>query len=543
MTPSPSDLPQEARKGATSEPEIDATILGVLNEQLRLPTRYVERRTDRLVELSRDCAHWLNAMQITLPIVARRAPRQERPFLVSLGVFEKKRLPDLEVVDGTGAILPIIRRADRTRVLSLLLLQPLLRSRLVAPPAAPDLVSVSETLQQILALNSDDARALLPAYGEEVHLTFGAVAEHLNADVEAHLAAVASFANFTHVLVWVQASPGDRLTLKYTYSERHKHPELLPSLRAKGMDTTRRIRLLMRHSVMRLGLLSVPMRVRLNGANHAHSYYLMVRPPDGTEVEAIYWKALNHRGDHLNAAIVHEARDPILACYHEDHDAGGGDASVNLRIFGPGLRYAWMLAGLLLLVGVFAILRPRSQLHSLISLLAFIPGGLLALITQRNSEFEYRMSTVLKRLCLLLVLVAGLFGIAVSGNVVPGSRALVSDRHIAIVLAGCASFLFVLLGYVSFRRAGPSGRSGGGGNVALLQRSDVSGYQKARRRNSYLSVLAALALGIGVCGWLGMTDDASPPRRPRSNPTVPTSSSSTTQPTPSSTSASRAAVP
>lgn len=496
--------------------DIDAVVLELLNKQLRLPTRFVERRVDRLVDLSRYSAHWRVSMQVRLPEIESRVS-SSRPVLISLGIFEKKRLPDLEVIDGEGRILPTIRRADRTRALALLLLQDVVRHATETGTASPSneaLQELASQLRQVIAATSTTADRLFDDYSARVASVFGE-----SAVAAAHLDAARAFVTFTHVFVWVDASPGGRVMLTYTYTERHTHPVLLASLRDGSLTLQQRLRMTGRYVAMRLGLLAVPIRMRLNGANHAHSYYLMVAPPAGTEVEALYWRTLAPRpaadgGDGIDSAsFLHESSDYLLACYHQDHDAGGGRASVDLRIHSAGLRLVWLMTGLLFGVGVLGVVRDRAQLHDAISLLAFIPGGLLALITQRNSEFEYRMSEIIKRVCLLLVLLAALFGIAVSGDFVAGGHGLVSDRHLSIALAVYAAPVFVLFTYIAFRRSGPSERQAG--HAALLQWSELSAYRTARRRNSYATMAACAIAAVSTLFALSNVHDAGSSSRSR----------------------------
>ena len=484
-------------------------VLKVLNEQLRLPTRYVERRVDHLQDLSRHCHHWQVTMQVRL---AEREEGQttDRPLLVSLGIFEKKRLPDLQVADADGRLLPTIRRVDRTRVLALLLLQDLVRCASTAP-SDDDLLELASLLRKIIAANPATSARVLQQYQVRVGEVFDDVAQ-----VDRHIAEVAAFVTFTHVFVWVDTRPGSRVILTYKFTERHAHSLSLESLRDPRLSPKERLRLSTRQLAMRLGLLAVPIRMRLNGANHAHSQYLMVSPPAGTEVEALYWRDLARRPntdapDEADS-LIHESSHYLLACYHEDYDSNGGLASLDLRIHSAGMRFVWLLSGLLLVGGVAGVVRDRTQLQGTMPLLAFIPGGLLALITQRNSEFELRMSETVKRICLVLVALAGLFGIAVTGDAL-GSGGVLSDRHLGIALAAWAAPVFVLMTYISFRRRGPTEQQPT--RAALLQWDDVRRYRQSRRRNSYLVMTAAAIAAVVTIALLSSVREDDAVTRPR----------------------------
>jgi len=230
--------------------------------------------------------------------------------------------------------------------------------------------------------------------------------------------------------------------------------------------------------------------MRLSGANHAHSYYLLVLPPSGTEVEAIYWKKRDRRDDDHDSAYIHESKHETLACYHPEHNVHGGYSRVDLRLNGSALRPLWLLTALLVAVGIFLARNTSRDLSSGVSLLAAIPAGLVAFATQGKHELTVELGKWLRRLYLLLSLVAALAGLAVVGDLITGDGEIggvVDDQLISAILAGYSAMLLGIVSYICFRSTGPSGAH---------TYASVKVYRHKRRRNSLLVVLSSLIASV-----------------------------------------------
>ncbi len=204
--------------------------------------------------------------------------------LVSLGIFPKKRLPDLRVFDASETELPLLRRLDRTRAITSLLLQDVVDAIGVDPIAEKEL---TELAYSFVSRQPAQAQPKYELYASRLRALAGS-----ETNVEPHLTFAEHFVHNTHVLAATEQTATGYQLLTYRYSERIRVPR-----RPRLSWSTMSVKLLLRYWGMTLGLLAVPFDLKLSGASHAHSYYLLVSPPSGTEVEALYWRFLDQRSD------------------------------------------------------------------------------------------------------------------------------------------------------------------------------------------------------------------------------------------------------
>lgn len=461
--------------------------IGDLLNLLREPGRYVERRTDEIGDLSSRSVDWTVRLQVRLPYGTGQ-PAPDVPYIVSLGLFPKKRLPDFVATDGSGCLVPLLRRTDRTRALVALLLQDVLHTQSLTVSQEAQL---AQMLAQIVSGYPASAQAAFESYRTTISSMVAA-----SPQLAEHLAFVAHFVQYTHVLAAVSGTPGSHLMVTYTYSERHALPAR-PNLTEPGAALGAQLKLLLRYWGMTLGLLPVPFDMKLGGANHAHSYYLLADSPSGTEIEALYWKSLHDRPATAlpsGMGYVHESRRPCLACYHAEHDVTGGLARVDVRLHGGAMRLLWLVNVLLVLVGLFLARNAEEDLSSSVSLLAAIPAGLIALAAQNTHELTADLGKWVRRLYIGLSLLAAVVGISVIGDLIKGDSEVagwINDERVASALAAYAAFMFGVVTYICFRREGPA-TSGALGNVRSY--SDIQDYRSARRRNSLICVVASVAL-------------------------------------------------
>lgn len=138
------------------------------------------------------------------------------PSLVTLGIFPKRRHPDLVAHDGKNVELPLLRRAATTRVLMGLLMQ---RLPSHGYKGEPDLLrQLARLTEQIVALNPADARKAFEEYSQILR------AGPAFAEREAHIRFVEHFVEATHVLALVPYQPGEVCTITYRYTESSRFP-------------------------------------------------------------------------------------------------------------------------------------------------------------------------------------------------------------------------------------------------------------------------------------------------------------------------------
>jgi hypothetical protein len=374
-----------------------------------------------------------------------------------------------------------------------------------------DAVTLSDTDLEQLAVLAAEVVSRTPSEASPFYEQYVAKARAVASTypaIDAHLKFLGQFVHFTHVLAYVPYTAGDVSILTYRYSEKNSFPRLPGgNIRNNGFWTV------LRHVGRLSGLLAIPFDLKLSGANHAHSYYLLVTTPQGTEVEALYWKEMVAQPGvrDVGGSYIHESRHDVLACYHPERDAKGGLARVEIRLHGSALRLLWLLNAAIVVMALYVarttheVVR-NAQLHESLPLLAGIPAALLAFITQSKNEMTARIGAWVGRAYLALAVATAALGLALSGDIFKTSRGIqnsvLNDRHLAAVGAAFGTFLLVLLTYVCFRPPGPAKRATDSGIPPTY--AEMRTYVQRRRRNSLMCVViasllagAAFAFGIG----------------------------------------------
>jgi hypothetical protein len=430
-------------------PQIDA-----LQTMLRSPGVHVERRVDSLVDIGSRHSIWSCRLQVLLPVTAFEMTE----LIVSIGIFRKERLPDLEVRDGAGVHVPLLSRTEQGDVLAAALL------RRFTKALSPDQkVELLECAWSILSSSPAAAASHLSGMADKARAVgLGP------ADVDELVGVLAPFVDNVQVLAAVRKETGQqRVMLSVQFSEDHVlgptwggdgapgvvSPKLRDRLSEAGLSL-----------LMHAGLLALPVHMRLGNANHAQSYYFLLRAPEGVEVECLYWNRLKVRpGSRSSLYEAPKSQASVLACYHAVHDVQGGDARIKLRLFGPGLRLIWLLTLLVTAIGVytaFAISNGDGD-GQVSAWVPVVPGLLLASMNERSSELKQYMARYLQRAVLglaVLSLVVGFRSAFERRSTSGGWGALewlakIDASFLAAALAGYGAALVVILGAIAFRRS------------------------------------------------------------------------------------------
>lgn len=278
--------------------------LDALHEMLRWPGTYVERRVDRILDLGATHERWECLQQILVPAVADplwRAADTPQPVVVSLGIFKKNRLPDLRAFAHDGSALSIMTRQQQSDWLASALLERFLtedvpeETRIEAGGIAAAVFNAKPT----------ETAALLEQYGQ---CWEAAGTEVDQATLDEQLRLLRTFQSHTHVLAWAIPDPSGRVMVKMTFTQETTYPyfEAIWNNR-QAVPTRSLIWQAIRLALMDLCLLPVPIRPSLSGANHSHSFYLLVSTPAGVEVDLAYWRQSSAR----QGAIEEAAPDGV----------------------------------------------------------------------------------------------------------------------------------------------------------------------------------------------------------------------------------------
>lgn len=469
--------------------------LDVLQLSLKYPSWYSERRVESLVDLGSDHLSWSYQFQFRKPEIALTS---SEPLYFSLGIFKKERLPDLQAFDDQDRRLSMLSRGEQNDVLISALLQSRIRHL-----ADGDRASLLHAGWRIMSLPPAEAEAAL--------LDFQGVARAVDPTSATTLTElVRPFVSSALVIAILPSSSAARCVISVRFTERY---QLEPSFWARHQGwAPGKLPLLLWNFwllvMMRIGLASVPLRLRFANANHAHSFYALVGTPEGVEAESIYWQE-SHPRPVVNANARNyespKSRSHVLACYHHTDDVNGGIAEVNLRLYGPGLRLIWLLVVLLGFVGTYIAQTASSNgppTSDVSAWLPVVPAALLALINQRSSEMRQFMGRVLQRLLLVLVILSLLVGIRAASQFSPGALKDVpligtysgsSPVKLGRFLASYAMFLAIVVGQISFRSSPAKATS----RVKDPSRATFLDYSRFHARRNY-ATSATLLLAVGT---------------------------------------------
>lgn len=373
------------------------------------PRNHVERRFERISLRPGGAQSVTCEVLIRIPGGAtRKSPRQQP---VPLGLFPRKRHPDLQVRAADGSRLVILPRQQRGALLAQLIVQThassveeFVASRRTIESSEDEaaLRLPRELFQAVYAIlssdSADDAADALAGLTGLIDGWIRTAAQCWHVDLEAVLkdlrenerlwAALESLVPTEPLLVLVDVRRNDRILIEYTYGERISFEfgdsydpadgvELAPRWRRPSMErnehriaevathrpTSRRRQAwgILRGFGMRfihfLGLTSVTLARQSPNADHAVAYYLQVDVDDSTEITRCYWR--HRRAEPV--ADDHAGADPQVSRLEVVHRRDGSPTNgyvahieVQATSFGT-IRVACALAGFLLIVHNFVI--------------------------------------------------------------------------------------------------------------------------------------------------------------------------------------------
>ena len=272
------------------------------------PRRAYQRLVEQMTFLPDGGRHWVRTLQIQLP-APDSSSSESGWHAISLGVFRRRRLPDLVAHDATGARLNLLTRNQHG---SLLVGYVLSKHFGDFPDQAADLEKASGThhrqlYDKLVALLYDtvttvgdidhEKRPLRKpsAIYEYLLRSFDPLPANISLRVAAFRSNFEDLLNFTHYLCWVQGQPGDVINVQtiHTTADIGQRPEWNEK-DFNGSQEPSTSGVERRAGWFRtFGLAPLKCECSTPSNGFASSYYLTLEPPAKTEITFLDWATGN----------------------------------------------------------------------------------------------------------------------------------------------------------------------------------------------------------------------------------------------------------
>lgn len=304
-----------------------------LGKMFEHPRRSCQRLVEQMTFLPNGGRHWRRTIQIQLP--SDTLPNSRAWHVVSLGVFRRRRLPDLTVSDAAGARINLVTRDQHGALLVGYVLTKHFKdfpSQTAALEAASGthehgmysklLAILYDTVTTVGDVDEPQRELRKPAAIYEYLLrSFNPVPEDTTDRVAAFRNNFEELLNFTHYLCWVQGEPGEVINVQtcHTTTDSGQRPEWneedKDSARiedSSGQRLERRTRWL-----RAFGLAPLNCQCSTPSNGFTGSYYFTLEPPPKTEVTFLDWSIGNNFEDDK------KERDSALDSvhFHYRHDS------------------------------------------------------------------------------------------------------------------------------------------------------------------------------------------------------------------------------
>ncbi len=522
--------------------------LDALQELLYNPRNMIERRVETFTLPSHNSYRWKIVQQIRIPGKSD-ATTPTDTFVVSLGMFEKKRTPDLEARDDEGRELAILTRDARGSVMATALIGRYLddtpycidndeyyfaltevkqKAGLPLSPAEQELLRlveyVADSIKCITTYASDDAQERFddliaylnrepclgdggwPGLLQEIDVTPASEEpEGSNEEAPARRTVtlddqLTGFIGTVHVLAEVRTKPGAAVTVTMTFSDLIKYespdPNSLGTLRARARQCWYRW-------FQKWGLLPATLVRQVHNADHSNSFYIVSHPPDGANIVRSYWKNVDwaklDSGQKPYYSTMNESAGVVLSLH--DDDAGAdefpAEAWYEFQIRQETwLRLAWLQAlALLVLTGLVWTSVIDGDVRNVAYVFGF-PGGVLGALLLTTDSFSVQVSLALRRMFLVVAVLALGYGLGFSTE--PNRLPLIGDlpllRLYNAAVAAYLTSLVVVSGRTAFGRRARKDEP----RTSTTTAEDVEASKLAIERRVLVNAVFALALGVAV---------------------------------------------
>jgi hypothetical protein len=457
--------------------------LAALRPLLRSPNVYAQRLVEHLDFLPEGGQRWRRELQILIPEMADLKPDRDHWFIVSLGQFRRRRLPDFRVEDCSGRALNLLTRLQHGHCLADFTIDQYLtdseRDKIVyASLSADDAAGLEDPINvaytalyrptfEMFTSVREDLAPIAEGRLIELLLLLGVDQEPAAERARLFMNDMTEVAKATQYLCWVRAKPGSpvRLTASYTM------PDQRPLAPDPGAQTERFARL--RASARtwssefyaQLGLGPVPYELVTPANDHTASYYFTLEPPPETSVVYLDWG--------LENTIEQDGKEWV--CAHDSVHLHNGTALLASREESKPRRkipeskiYAFMqldpadhkqvlFAAALNLIFVWLAEAGRLPVQvdsSATPWLAFVPAALVAYVAQQRRHYfagstRWVRAVIWGYLALNIVfLVSITFDVAGDGSF--AARHGASDDLVSIAMASASIIVFWLFAFVGW---------------------------------------------------------------------------------------------
>ena len=446
---------------------------------------YTQRLVEHLDFLPEGGQRWRRELQILIPAMDDLEPDKDHWFIVSLGQFRRRRLPDFRVEDCSGRALNLLTRLQHGHCLADFTIDQYLTDRErdkivlasldtesgaeadVVDPVGPAYTALYRPSFEMFTSVREDLAPTAEQRLIDLLLLLGVDPELAAERAALFMEDMTEVAKATQYLCWVRARPGSpvRLTASYTMPDQRPlapdpgaQTERFARLRAAGRTWSSEI-------YAQLGLGPVPYELVTPANDHTASYYFTLEPPPETSVAYLDWG--------LDNTIEQDGKEWV--CAHDSvhlHNgtallASGEEADPRKKIpeskvyafmqLDPADHKQVLFAAALNLIFVWLAEAGRLPVHvdsSATPWLAFVPAALVAYVAQQRRHYfagstRWIRAVIWGYLALNIVfLVSITFDVAGNGSFV--ARHGASDDLVSIAMASASIVVLWLFAFVGW---------------------------------------------------------------------------------------------
>lgn len=299
-----------------------------LAKLIRTPTLYSKRRVEHLTMESVNRFNWSTTQEFVIP---RLDSDPEEPPLdlqvVSLGLYDKTRHPDLVATDAGGRQLAVLDRQSRGTILGHAYLAKALQTRDCfgrrVHLSQVEYDALLRVIAQVASLDGNRAEISVQYWISEIAKTKGPLKQivsnnEFSSDLQ-HLG------NEIHLLVYLPAKPDDNVVVNHSFLEARAGVSLWSDFAGTAPAfvqrlPTRPIRFVVRwlwwtlfgtiRALLRfIGLVPFLIPMANRNAEHVESLHIILDAPDGLTIEDTFWEHLTEYGADANDERI----DPLRA--------------------------------------------------------------------------------------------------------------------------------------------------------------------------------------------------------------------------------------
>ena len=471
--------------GLYSPPMLDASEADRLRLVMAFPAKYVERRVETLTLLTHSAMGWATTHQIRPPAITSTSPRSpvfgrnhepiqggRAPLVLSIGLFNRMRIPDLMVTSSSGERVPLLSRDERSYLTAAAIFSGYLTDFSIENETAKRLLigsldsklveGIALRLHTIVARFADTISCDSAAAGKKLSNAYDWMARAITqtsigrrADKLDDITAlfiqfilgnsefwidISATLNAVHILAFVAANPDESTVLSLEWSDRRmlrssytpwsdrplastrdsesRFARWFYRVHGKGGSRARLIeffdRYVLRNVIrilMNLALVPKMFVFSCQNAHHCESYYLLLNDEDDVDVVRLYWSS--DEAVKSPKKPPSESRYPHISRYGLEPTRGSIEAIIEMQApRNRGVLLATVLALIVAVISGTIAWRGRTSADAansqVLPLVSFVPGAIAAAI-------GFYGRTMAASLALYLRVATSVVGIAAAG--------------------------------------------------------------------------------------------------------------------------------